>query len=70
LNVSINDYFVSAIPMCNSIVRKPMWKPKFHKNLPKREIFQIKVELSAGLYLWFPKCFIIITIIHSGIRQT
>jgi len=45
LKYCLNDYFVSAIPMSNSIIRKPMWKPKFHKNLPKQEIFQIKVEL-------------------------
>jgi len=36
----------------------------------KKEIFQIKLELSAGICLWFPKCCIIITIIHSGIRHT
>ena len=49
----LNDYFVSAIPLRNSIIRNPMLIQKSPKNLPKENISNYCGTVSRTLFVVF-----------------
>jgi hypothetical protein len=51
LNDSLSDYFVSVITLRNSIIRKPMWKKKSTKHLPKETVSNYGRTVSRTLFV-------------------